>query len=72
MFCTYWHSLCVKLKEKVVFIVADLSVYLLVPQAIEDIAREYIGQTVFTNWPHLSEAKVIAVANDEYQYVLIL
>ena len=54
------------------FIVADVSVYLLVPQAIEDIAREYIGQTVFTNWPHLSEAKVIAVANDEYQYVLIL
>ncbi|KAI0214136.1 5'-3' exoribonuclease 1 [Lamellibrachia satsuma] len=39
--------------------------------AIEDIAREYIGQTVFTNWPHLSEARVIAVANNEYQFSLV-
>ena len=32
---------------------------------IEDVAKELLGKTVFVGWPHLIEAKVIKVMDDE-------
>ena len=38
---------------------------------LEDIAFDYLDQTVFVNWPHLLEAKVIKVSNDEFKYYMV-
>ena len=35
---------------------------------IDDIGQRYCGQTVFVSWPHLVEARVVAVANTEAKY----
>lgn len=38
-------------------------------QKLEDVASELLGQTTFVGWPHLHEAKVYAVANENYKSV---
>lgn len=35
---------------------------------IDDIGRRYCSQTVFVSWPHLTEARVLAVASTEFKY----
>jgi 5'-3' exonuclease len=35
---------------------------------VQEIARQYCGQTIFVNWPHLLEAKVVSIANKEFKY----
>ena len=32
-------------------------------QDIEQIAKEYVGRSVYVNWPHLEEARVLAVCD---------
>lgn len=35
---------------------------------VEDVGGRYCGQTIFVSWPHLQEARVVAVANNEVKY----
>lgn len=35
---------------------------------IHDIAKRYCGSTVFVSWPHLQEARVVAIASPECKY----
>ncbi|KAK6965733.1 5p-3p exoribonuclease 1-like isoform X2 [Biomphalaria glabrata] len=39
--------------------------------ALEDIADELLGNVTYVGWPHLHEAKVVAVANESYQIELV-
>ncbi|WAR13796.1 XRN1-like protein [Mya arenaria] len=36
--------------------------------SIDQIAQEYLGCEVYVSWPHLYEAKVVAVCDDKYRY----
>uniref|UniRef100_A0A1A7XG93 5'-3' exoribonuclease 1 n=3 Tax=Iconisemion striatum TaxID=60296 RepID=A0A1A7XG93_9TELE len=36
----------------------------------EDVAAQVLGKTVFVNWPHLEEARVIAVSDGETRFAL--
>ncbi|XP_052259062.1 5'-3' exoribonuclease 1-like [Dreissena polymorpha] len=38
---------------------------------IEMVADEYIGKEIYVNWPHLYEAKVVAVCNEKYSYTKV-
>ena len=35
------------------------------PQDIEQVSKEYLGKEIYVGWPHLYEAKVIRVCNEE-------
>ncbi|XP_060573103.1 5'-3' exoribonuclease 1-like, partial [Ruditapes philippinarum] len=35
---------------------------------IDKVAKEYLGREIYVGWPHMYEAKVIAVSNSEYSY----
>lgn len=35
---------------------------------VDDIARRYCGGSVYVNWPHLLEARVVAVASTQVKY----
>lgn len=37
---------------------------------IEDIGPDYCGRTIYVGWPHLVEARVVAVANQRYKFTL--
>lgn len=37
-------------------------------QNLDEIARDFIGHSVFVGWPHMYEALVEAVASDETRY----
>jgi putative transposon-encoded protein len=34
-----------------------------------DIAKDYIGEIVYVGWPHLYQAKVISVSDDDARFV---
>lgn len=34
-------------------------------QVVEDVAALVLGKPVFVNWPHLEEARVVAVSDGE-------
>ena len=38
-------------------------------QSLEDIAKDYIGEIVYVGWPHLYQAKVISVSDDDARFV---
>ncbi|KAH3827407.1 hypothetical protein DPMN_129344, partial [Dreissena polymorpha] len=38
---------------------------------IDQVAKEYLGEEVYVNWPHLYEAKVVAVCDDYYSYTYV-
>ena len=40
------------------------------PPDVDVLARRICGQTVFIGWPHLIEARVVAVANKQVKYSL--
>lgn len=37
-------------------------------RSLEEIADELLGKTTFVGWPHLHEAKVLAVADEKYRF----
>ena len=37
---------------------------------VDLVAHQYCGQTIFIGWPHLVEARVVAVASSEVKYSL--
>ncbi|PNF32574.1 5'-3' exoribonuclease 1 [Cryptotermes secundus] len=37
---------------------------------IRDVATELLGRSIYVGWPHLVEAKVVAVSNKEFRYGL--
>lgn len=37
-------------------------------QDLETIAQKLLGRIVYVNWPHLTEAKVLALTNDKFRY----
>ena len=39
---------------------------------LDVVARQICGQTVFIGWPHLVEARVVAVANNQLKYSLVI
>lgn len=39
-------------------------------QKLEDVAEELLGKSTFVGWPHLHEAKVHAVADEQYKCVI--
>ncbi|XP_035697172.1 5'-3' exoribonuclease 1-like isoform X1 [Branchiostoma floridae] len=38
---------------------------------IEKIANEYLGKSIYVDWPHLQEARVIKVSDDQVQFTLV-
>ncbi|XP_052759687.1 5'-3' exoribonuclease 1-like isoform X2 [Mya arenaria] len=36
--------------------------------SIDQIAQEYLGREIYVSWPHLYEAKVVAVCDDKYSF----
>ena len=38
-------------------------------QSLEDIAKDYIGEIVYVGWPHLYQAKVVSVSDDDARFV---
>ncbi|XP_053379748.1 5'-3' exoribonuclease 1-like isoform X2 [Mercenaria mercenaria] len=38
---------------------------------IDKVAKEYLGKEIYVGWPHLYEAKVVAVCNNEYSYTQV-
>ncbi|XP_044728242.1 5'-3' exoribonuclease 1 isoform X2 [Chrysoperla carnea] len=40
------------------------------PPPLEELAEKLLGQIVWVNWPHLTEAKVITVSNKNFRYEL--
>ncbi|PSN30434.1 5'-3' exoribonuclease 1, partial [Blattella germanica] len=38
---------------------------------IKEVATELLGKTIFVSWPHLVEARVVAVSNRDFRYGLI-
>lgn len=39
---------------------------------MESVASAVLGKSVFVNWPHLEEARVVAVSDGDVKYVNIL
>ena len=39
---------------------------------LDVVARQICGHTVFIGWPHLVEARVVAVANNQLKYSLVI
>ncbi|CAH1774576.1 unnamed protein product [Owenia fusiformis] len=38
---------------------------------LEQTAHDILGTSVFVNWPHLYEAKVVEISDDQYKYSLV-
>jgi len=39
---------------------------------LEEAAQDLVGRSVFIGWPHLIEAFIVSVANDEIRFVDIV
>ncbi|GJQ70278.1 putative 5'-3' exoribonuclease [Trypoxylus dichotomus] len=39
--------------------------------ALDVVAREFLGKTVYVGWPHLTEGLVVTVSNKEFRYISI-
>ena len=51
--------------DVMIMIVITRAIYFL--QDAKRLAKELLGQTVFAEWPHLKEVKVIAVSDGQYR-----
>uniref|UniRef100_A0A8C9LER9 5'-3' exoribonuclease 1 n=1 Tax=Pavo cristatus TaxID=9049 RepID=A0A8C9LER9_PAVCR len=54
---------CVKKKKKLVTVTSLF-------QTVENVASLVLGKVVFVNWPHLEEARVVAVSDGETKFYL--
>ncbi|KAL4710442.1 hypothetical protein ACJJTC_008844 [Scirpophaga incertulas] len=37
-------------------------------ERLEEVAKQYLGKTIWVGWPHLAQAKVISVSNDKVRF----